>query len=183
MYNPLDDEIRLLNEIEENRCSRTKCLKLPKALKLSDPIRKIPTRQLILLPDTATLEKTVSIMQTDHFCCMLLVNDTGCLTGIFTDRDLLVKVVGRGLNYKNEIIRDYMTLDPETLMEDDPIAFALNKMIDGGFRNIPIVNDDMKPLGIISMGCLIRYLGEYYHNEVVNLPPRPIRSETSRFSG
>jgi len=172
MYNPLDDEIRLLNEIESNRCSRTKCLKLPKALKLSDPIRMVPTRKLDILAQNSSLHSVVELMKKRHKTCILLTHDDR-ITGIFTDRDLLTKVVGRGVDYQSAPIHEFMTHSPETLSEDDPIAFALNKMVDGGFRNVPIVDDDNRPIAIVSMGCLIRYIGEYYHNEVVNLPSCP----------
>ena len=55
-----------------------------------------------------------------------------------------------------------MTRNPVTLPPDGSIAFALNLMSQGGFRHLPIVDQDRIPLGVISVKDVIDYLVEAY---------------------
>ena len=73
-----------------------------------------------------------------------------------------------------------MTKNPDVLHLQDPIAFALNKMISGGYRHIPIVDKENKPIGVITMQDIINSLGDYFFDDIVNLPPTPLRDQTQR---
>jgi CBS domain-containing protein len=66
-----------------------------------------------------------------------------------------------------------MTADPATLGIDDAIVYALNKMGVGGFRHVPLVDDDKRPVGIISVRHIVRYVVDFFAREVMNLPPEP----------
>ena len=68
-----------------------------------------------------------------------------------------------------------MTKYPDVLHFQDPIAFALNKMISGGYRHIPIVDNEEKPIGLIAMQDIINHLGDYFFEDIVNLPHTPLR--------
>ena len=76
-----------------------------------------------------------------------------------------------------------MTLNPDVLHQNDAIGFALNKMIEGGYRHIPIINKSGKPVGIISMQDIINHLGEYFYEDITNLPPTPLRKQIQREGG
>ena len=67
-------------------------------------------------------------------------------------------------------IDEFITPNPEYVSPEDPLAYALNKMYVGGFRNVPIVNDEMYPIGIISISDIISTIADYFHNEIINLP-------------
>ena len=74
-----------------------------------------------------------------------------------------------------------MTNNPEILQSDDSIAFALNKMVDGGFRHVPIVHSKSKDIiYVISMQDIINSIGDYYFSDILNLPPKPLRSSSHR---
>lgn len=94
------------------------------------------------------------------------------LTGIFTERDVLMKIAGNPLNLERTPVSAYMTRDPVTLAADAGVAFALNHMVVEGFRHIPIVEGG-RPIGVVSMRDIIEYLCEHFSNEVLNLPPNP----------
>ena len=64
-----------------------------------------------------------------------------------------------------------MTENPEYLAPEDPLAYALNKMYIGGFRHVPIVNDSMVPVGLISISNIISTIADYFSREIINLPP------------
>ena len=56
-------------------------------------------------------------------------------------------------------------------------------MINGGYRHIPIINEENKPIGIITMQDIINHLGNYFYEDIVNLPPNPIRKQVNREGG
>ena len=96
-----------------------------------------------------TRPRTVAPMQTVRDAVLemkgdptgaVVVVDSGKVVGIFTDRDVLKKAAAR-LAVLDDPVAYYMTADPVVLREDDTMAFALNKMGDGGFRHIPVVRD------------------------------------------
>ncbi len=98
--------------------------------------------------------KAVERMHRDGIDC-LLVTEGGRLAGIFTDRDALLKLAGRGLEHRP--IRELMTPDPVVLRHDDTIAVAINKMAVGGFRHVPIV-DRGRPTAVVSARDIFRHI-------------------------
>ena len=106
-----------------------------------------------------------------------LVVEAGKLVGIFTERDVLMKVAGQPIDLTQSEINTFMTRDPVTLPADSTVAFALNRMVLEGFRHIPLMDDEDRPVAVISMRNVIEYLSEYFNRETMNLPPDPrIRS-------
>ena len=153
--------------------------KIAKAIKLTDNISSIGIKKAILKDEGTSIQSVIESMQRTHSSCILLINNDK-ITGIFTERDVVTKIVSRNVDINNEKICDYMTNNPETLQPDDSIAFALNKMTDGGFRHIPIVHSKSKDIFIISMQDIINSIGDYYFDDIVNLPPEPLRNTSQR---
>lgn len=91
----------------------------------------------------------------------VVVMESGRVVGIFTDRDVLKKAAAR-LGVLDEPVALYMTPDPVVLREDDTMAYALNKMGDGGFRHIPVVRDS-DLVGMITVRDIMNWvLGRYF---------------------
>ena len=153
--------------------------KIAKAIRLTDNISSIGIKKAILKDEDASLQSAIESMQSSHSSCILIINDNKII-GIFTERDVITKVVAKNLDLENEKICNYMTNNPETLHSDDSIAFALNKMTSGGFRHIPIVNTKSKEIYVISMQDIINSIGDFYFDDIVNLPPKPLRSTSQR---
>jgi len=103
----------------------------------------------------------------------VLVEKAGRLVGIFTERDVLTKVVGTTLDIDRKFVDAVMTPDPEALGPDDLVTYALNKMSVGGFRHIPLVDADERPVGIVSMRNVVDFIAELFRTQVLNLPPSP----------
>ena len=153
--------------------------KIAKAIKLTDNISSIGIKKAILKDQDVSLQSVIESMQTSHSSCILIINNNK-ITGIFTERDVITKVVGKNVNLENEKICNYMTKNPETLKSDDSIAFALNKMTNGGFRHVPIIHTKSKEIFVISMQDIINSIGDFYFDDIVNLPPKPLRSTSQR---
>ena len=83
----------------------------------------------------------------------VLVLEGGRLVGIMTERDLM-RAVARGV-HGDAIVADYMTKDPEAIEPDDTTQHAAVLMIHGGFRHLPVVEQD-NVVGILSIRDLVR---------------------------
>ena len=91
--------------------------------------------------------------------CILVVGEKK-LVGIVTERDLMQKVVGQKLNSDQVIVDEIMTELPDSLMIDDPIAFALNIMHFDKCRHVPLVDENQVPVGIVSSRDIVAYSAE-----------------------
>jgi len=80
------------------------------------------------------------------------------LNGIFTERDVLMRVTGLVDDLAHAAIGDYMTSNPVALKADLPIAQALHLMSLHGFRHLPLVDEENRPTGIISFRDVVGYL-------------------------
>ena len=76
-----------------------------------------------------------------------------------------------------------MTPKPDTLRMDDSIAHALNHMYDRGYRHIPIVDSNRKAIGFVSIRDIVNHLATFYRKQILNVPPKPVRSVSDREGG
>ena len=128
---------------------------------MRDPIRRLsPLKPLVTSPETSIWD-AIRIMREGRHGSVLVVDRTGGerLVGIFTERDVLMKVWGSGLDINTTPVARVMTADPVVLKEDDVIAQAINLMAMRGFRHIPIVRDG-RPIGFTSVRGILRYIAE-----------------------
>jgi CBS domain-containing protein len=100
----------------------------------------------------------------------LLITRHGQLVGIFTERDLLGNVLAVGLPLQSSIA-EVMTPNPVSVREKDPIQLVVQKMQVGGYRHLPVVNAENRPVGIVSVKQIVRYLVEHFPSTVYNQPP------------
>ncbi len=133
---------------------------------------------LLALPKPFTLTtkamicEAVDAMQKGNFGAVLIVDASGKLAGIFTERDVISKIAGKGLDWQKTTLEAYMTANPEALEADGNMAFCLNMMTIGGYRHVPIVDANKKPLAVVSIRDVVRYITGFFEKEVTNLPPR-----------
>ena len=141
----------------------------------AEPIKSLHRRAgHVAVPPGTTIGQAARIMKEHRVGCVL-VEETGRLVGIFTERDILTKLVGTGYDPAKAAVDAVMTPDPETLTPEDPIAFALQLMSVGGFRHVPLVEADKRPVGILSVKDIVDYLAEHFSQEILNIPPEPGR--------
>lgn len=135
-------------------------------------IRTLPLAKAVTVTPTATIQDAVENMQKNRHGAVLVEKD-GKLVGIFTERDVLMKLAGKGKDWKKEKVADHMTANPECLADNASLAYALNMMTEGGYRHVPIVDAKGKPLNVLSMRDVVAYICGFFEKEVKNLPPRP----------
>jgi CBS domain-containing protein len=102
----------------------------------------------------------------------VLVREEGRLVGIFTERDVLRRVVGK-VDPKVTTVAEVMTADPEAVSFHDTIATALNKMTVGGFRHVPLIDIAHRPVGVISVKDIVGFIVQQFPRQVLNVAPDP----------
>lgn len=87
----------------------------------------------------------------------VLVTDQGKLAGIFTERDLLFKVVGEGKELKGLTLKDAMTSNIKIAHPEDSVADSMRRMTQGHFRHLPVVDSNGEVIGILSQGDFVAH--------------------------
>ena len=100
-----------------------------------------------------------------------LVCAQGKLVGIFTERDA-TKLLAEAANLDRPI-ETVMTRGPKTARSTDSVASAIEKMSRGGYRRLPVVDAQGKPLGMVSLAGIVHFLVQHFPQTVYNLPPNP----------
>ncbi|MCS7045101.1 MAG: CBS domain-containing protein [Gemmataceae bacterium] len=136
---------------------------------LTTPLAQLRLREPILVDAASTVVAAVAAMNEQRIGCVLVTRN-GKLVGIFTERDVLQKVIFQPDN-RSWLVESVMTPDPETLEADATIAFALNMMSQGGYRHIPVVDRTGKPIPVVSVRDIVNFLVDLFPDGVHNLPP------------
>jgi CBS domain-containing protein len=105
----------------------------------------------LMLPPTATVKEACRCMSDRHVGAVLVTEKHGRLMGIFTGRDAVYRVLAAGKSAAKTKLKDVMTAAPTTMAPDKTVIEALRLMWDGGFRHVPVTEND-KVLGIVSRG-------------------------------
>jgi CBS domain-containing protein len=148
---------------------------------LNAPIHALEPRAAASVKEGATIREAIQLML-EREAGAVLIERGGRAVGIFTERDVLRRVVSTGID-QSRSVSEVMTPDPETLGPDDGIAFALNRMIVRGFRNIPIVDEAGVPLAVLSLRDLAAFIVSLLPGRVLNLPPEPGLEARSKDGG
>jgi CBS domain-containing protein len=142
---------------------------LARNLKVESVSRLHPTPPRMLRP-TQTVADAVALMRHEQVGCVLVCDDQR-IVGIFTERDLMRRVMAPGMPLTLPL-SECMTPDPVTVHPKEPIGSAVRRMEEGGYRHLPVV-DGGKPVGILSVKRIVHYLVEHFPGTVYNLPPDP----------
>jgi CBS domain-containing protein len=86
----------------------------------------------------------------------LVVLDDGRLVGIVSERDVVARVVVRGLDPRKTLVGQVMTRDVRTAGTEVTIGQALEIMEAGGFRHLPLIDAARRPVGVVSVRDLLR---------------------------
>lgn len=126
---------------------------------LYDPISSLDLPEPACVPANTSLAEAVKKMREENIGCLLVVNRNGRLRGIFAQGDLFEQVAGRGLDLSSITVDSLMTKDPTTLKASDTIGHLLHLMSLHGFRHIPIVDPDGRPVGLASFKVMLQFTG------------------------
>lgn len=125
---------------------------------MQDPIAVLRSPAPETVAPESSLADTVRHMRETNIGYVLVVDRSGRLAGIFTERDLLLKVAGKSADLSPIPISQVMTPNPTALKATEPIKHALFLMAHNGFRHIPLVDDAGRPYGITTVRHVLEYI-------------------------
>src|SRR5262247_2070810 len=137
----------------------------------TDTIAVLSPAEPICLSETATVHDAVRTMLGRRQAGVLVTDAQGCLVGIFTERDVLTRVVGRDLDARRTPLGEVMTRNPEALAASDRVAYAIHCMSVAGYRTIPLVDGEGRPIGVVTVSDVVRWLASLFPEAVLNLRP------------
>jgi CBS domain-containing protein len=110
-------------------------------------------------PDEPALE-VARRMRDAQTGCALVLDDAGKLVGIFTEHDVLRKLIGIEGEARGQVsVSELMSGNPEALRESDTVAAALNKMAMGRYRHVPIAGNDGS-YSVASIKSVLKYIAQ-----------------------
>ncbi|MEO8536982.1 MAG: CBS domain-containing protein [Betaproteobacteria bacterium] len=140
------------------------------------PIRSLRSivagRPPIVAASIMTVTAAAQLMKR-HTIGALLVVDDARLTGIFTERDALFRLLAEGRDPQATRLGEVMTARPQTIDPDEPFVRALRMMYEGKFRHLPVVEFG-RPLGVVSVRDA---LDEDFHDLRIDLEQRETMGE------
>lgn len=125
-----------------------------------------------------SVRRTIAKMREEKNTCAI-VTDQGALVGIFTEHDILAKIVDNPETWILPI-DDFITLSPLTVKAKDSVQAALALMEENQFRNVPVLDEDGQVMGNLTHYAIIKYLADRFPESVYNLSPNPDRNPSNR---
>jgi len=124
------------------------------------PLTKLSLGTPICVDDDHSLLEAVTMMQLKQFGCLLITKNSA-LIGILTERDILSKTGGGGKELAEIPVTAVMTPNPEMFRTTDTIVDVMRAMAKGGFRHLPVVDDQKVPTAVVSVKDIITYIVEH----------------------
>lgn len=124
-------------------------------------------RKVFSVSSTVTISEAVAEMNRQRVGCMLVIDDDR-LVGVFTERDVLRRVVGAGVDPMRSLVSEVMTPDvitisPEATVEETMVIFTEKRC-----RHLPVV-DHGRLVGTISIGDITRWMADSHQAEAEHL--------------
>ncbi len=119
-----------------------------------------------LPPDTTVAEAAREMDR--HRVGAILVLEAGRIAGIFTERDVLSRVVAAGVDPKTTPIKSVMTRDPITVASSTTVEEVMEIFTNKRFRHLPVV-DDGRLVGLVSIGDVLRRMVDSHRHEAEQL--------------
>lgn len=99
-----------------------------------------------------------------------MICDGDDVVGIFTQRDILYRTALEDMDPQTPV-SEVMSVRPETIGLDHLLAQAIQAMVEGGYRHVPVVDEEGHQVGLLSSRVILRFIADQYPEAVLNLPP------------
>ena len=145
-----------------------------------EKIKTFNLKRICSIKENTLLKDAVTLMQSNNGGSILIVDEKNQVKGILTERDILMKVLGKEKDWENVSVNSVMTPGPLCLHEEDKIAHVMHNMHIGGYRHIPILNEKGHPVHMVSIKDVISFVFEQFPTEIDNILDEPFRGEHVR---
>ncbi|MCB0333032.1 MAG: CBS domain-containing protein [Bdellovibrionales bacterium] len=143
-----------------------------------------PTNPPVSAIPTASIREATEALRRHKIGSILIVGPRGELVGIFTERDLLMKVALSGQQIDQTPIETVMTANPTTMSRSASVARAIHELALGGYRHLPLITDkDPTKFSIISTKNIVDHVHKHISSKITGNDPITIdeRNEVDSF--
>jgi len=113
--------------------------------------QSISQKRVLTVQPQATIREAACAMTRINCGSVLVMEPPDTLLGILTERDLMTRVLARGVDPERVAVREVMTPKPVCVKPETPVSEAVVIMLERGFRHLPIVNAQGRILGVFSI--------------------------------
>ncbi|QDV51949.1 CBS domain-containing protein [Gimesia fumaroli] len=138
-------------------------------------VGRICTRDTDLVDADESVQVAAERMNARNVGTLIVLDQDSHPVGLITDRDVALRIVGKGRDPIQTLVGEIMTQFPYNASEETTIETALSKMRSGGFRRLPVVDAEGKLSGVISLDDILELLCSEF-TEIGNL----IRKESPK---
>lgn len=136
----------------------------------TDPVTAAYPDEPLLVSPESTVGDVLELLRAERGSSVLVCAGNQ-VSGIFTERDAL-HAMASGSDLQQPIA-NLMTAQPTSIGESASISEAIEKMSQGGYRNLPIVNPQGGPRGMVAVRGVVHYLVDHFPETIYTLPPEP----------
>ena len=132
-------------------------------------------RPIVTIDINCSVNEAIDLLLANNIGAAPVV-ENGSLRGIFSERDVLNKILNKQVGDLDRVgVRQFMIADPQAARPEDSLNAAILYMARGSYRHVPIVDTENRPIGMVSIRDVISYLVAEFPQEVLALPPKPVR--------
>lgn len=147
------------------------------------PVSEISLREPVRIKPESTLFEAVIALHEHRRGAAIVEDENERLLGIFTERDLMLRVDHSNHDWHDRPVSAYMSRGIITVATNESLANAIERMNDGGFRHLPVTDERGRTVGILSIRDILAHIAEYFPEEFINLPPDPEHEASGRWGG
>jgi CBS domain-containing protein len=152
----------------------------------TESLRTIPAislahRHLIRTWRGTPIRSSIHTLRDETVGCVAVVDDQR-LVGIVTERDLVARAYAPGIDGDTPV-ETIMTAAPRCLGPNDSVADALRLFVEADVRHLPIVDDDGRPIAVLTSDDVLELIADAAPEATHNLPPEPAARRSLREGG
>ena len=141
------------------------------------------TRDVIFAYRQTPIDEAARLMRSHHVGCLAVVDETAdgrIVSGMLTDRDIVVEVVAPSVAASSLRVEDVMSSDLVTAREDDSVADLLASMRHKGVRRVPVVGAKGELVGLVAADDLLEVFAQELHTLVQAITAQAGREQRTR---
>ena len=113
-------------------------------------------RDVVAVASNASIADAAKLLTDMKIGALVVKDKSGKLTGIISERDLVHAIAEGGAAALSEQVGAHMTLAPQTCVETDTVEIVMEVMTRGRFRHVPVLDDNNRLCGMISIGDVVK---------------------------
>ncbi|MFL6624839.1 MAG: cyclic nucleotide-binding/CBS domain-containing protein [Vitreoscilla sp.] len=113
-------------------------------------LQSMSRRDVLSLGPLASVRDAACAMTRANCGSVLVIDGAGAMQGILTERDLMTRVLAKGLDADATPVTQVMTRNPRCVAPETKVADAVVIMIERGFRHLPVLGEGGRVLGVFS---------------------------------